>query len=296
MGGPPGQLVLGARPSRRSIELADHVAGPSLVVEVQRVAAPGGGQPGIAEHRDRLPVDPPAALLELVAGRLSGRAGAGAARCRCRGPRDGPRPGSRPPAGPARGGRAARSGPALTLRKRPSGPTTAVATGAAARVLQTRSSSSAARPSSRGAGGGPPARRPARRPRAGSPPAGRGRRPCPGRRGRPGRGPGAAASAAKAERATTRTAGARQAQLGDQVGAVDPGMPRSSTTTSGSRSTARARVSRPSPASPTSWKPLLEGRPEQRSQLRDVVGDQDTDRCGWQHGGRHADASGRPHQ
>ena len=110
MGGPPGQLVLGAAALAQVDQLADHVAGPSLAVQVQRVAVPGGGQPGVAEHRDRLPVDPPAALLELVAGRLARRAGAGAARCRCRGPRDGPRPGSRRPAGPARGGRRARTG------------------------------------------------------------------------------------------------------------------------------------------------------------------------------------------
>jgi hypothetical protein len=72
VGGPPGQLILGAAALAQVDQLADHVARPSLAVEVQRVAAPGGGQPGVAEHRDRLPVNPPAALLELVAGRLAG--------------------------------------------------------------------------------------------------------------------------------------------------------------------------------------------------------------------------------
>ena len=41
MGGPPGQLVLGVAALAQVDQLADHVAGPSLAVQVQRFAVPG---------------------------------------------------------------------------------------------------------------------------------------------------------------------------------------------------------------------------------------------------------------
>ena len=109
----------------------------------------------------------------------------------------------------------------LTLRKRPSGPTTAVAT-AAARMLQTRSSSSPARPPSPPAGAGPGAERPARTPAQGGHQrvgvallveAGMGAT-VQGLAGQLGAGEGG-----QGDHPDRRGA---PAQLGDQVGALDP--------------------------------------------------------------------------
>jgi hypothetical protein len=87
------------------------------------------------------------------------------------------------------------------------------------------------------------------------------------------------------------------AQLGDQVGAVDPGHAQVEHDNVGLPVEGQGQGLAAVSGLPDQLEaPPLEGRPEQRSQLRDVVGDQDTDRCGWKHGGRHADASGRPHQ
>jgi hypothetical protein len=88
-----------------------------------------------------------------------------------------------------------------------------------------------------------------------------------------------------------------QAQLGDQVGAVDPGHAQVEHDDVGLAVDGQGQGVAAVDRLPDQLEaPPLEGRPEQRSQLRDVVGEQDTDRCGWKHGGRHADASRRPHQ
>jgi hypothetical protein len=88
-----------------------------------------------------------------------------------------------------------------------------------------------------------------------------------------------------------------QAQLGDQVGAVDPGHAQVEHDDVGLTVDGQGQGVAAVGGLPDQLEaPPLEGRPEQRSQLRDVVGEQDTDRCDWKHGGRHADASRRPYQ
>jgi hypothetical protein len=76
------------------------------------------------------------------------------------------------------------------------------------------------------------------------------------------------------------------AQLGDQVGALDPGHAEVEDDHVGLPVDGQGEGLAAVGGLPDQLEaPSLEGRPEQRSQLRDVVGDEGADRCGWMHGG-----------
>ena len=76
------------------------------------------------------------------------------------------------------------------------------------------------------------------------------------------------------------------AQLGDQVRALDPGHAEVEDDHVGLPVDGQGEGLAAVGGLPDQLEaPSLEGRPEQRSQLRDVVGDEGADRCGWMHGG-----------